>query len=87
MNNCTSEWTQQNGVYGRKFTASNGNSIFLPAAGYVWGGELGFVGSYGGFWSSTPYGEYEACYLYFNSGGAYWGGDYCGYGNTVRPVR
>lgn len=27
-------WTTQNGVNGRLFTASNGNSLFLPAAGY-----------------------------------------------------
>ena len=32
--NTTSEWTTQNGVNGWRFTASNGNCIFLPAAGY-----------------------------------------------------
>ncbi|MBR3783332.1 MAG: hypothetical protein IKJ78_02545, partial [Bacteroidales bacterium] len=32
MDNTTSEWTTQNGVKGIKFTASNGNAIFLPAA-------------------------------------------------------
>lgn len=33
-NNCTWEWTQINGVNGYKVTAENGNSIFLPSAGY-----------------------------------------------------
>ena len=33
LNNTTNEWTQVNGVNGRKFTASNGNSISIPAAG------------------------------------------------------
>lgn len=30
---CTTEWTEMNGVAGYKITGSNGNSIFLPAAG------------------------------------------------------
>lgn len=30
---CTSEWVEQDGVAGYKFTGPNGNSIFLPAAG------------------------------------------------------
>lgn len=32
--NTMGEWTQQNGVNGWKFTATNGNSLFLPAAGF-----------------------------------------------------
>ena len=35
-NNCTWTWAIQNGVYGRKVTGPNGNSIFLPAAGMCW---------------------------------------------------
>jgi hypothetical protein len=34
-NNCTWTWTTQNGVNGYKVTGTNGNSIFLPAAGYL----------------------------------------------------
>jgi hypothetical protein len=34
LNNTTAEWTYVNEVCGRKFTGSNGNYIFLPAAGY-----------------------------------------------------
>lgn len=30
---CTSEWIEQDGVMGYKFTGPNGNSIFMPAAG------------------------------------------------------
>ena len=30
---CTCEWTTLNGINGRKFTASNGASVFLPATG------------------------------------------------------
>ena len=88
--NCTSEWTALNDVNGRKFTGSNGNSIFLPAAGYRWDGELYDAGDWGGSWSSTldesrPYG---ARYFLFYSGNTYWfDWGYRYHGLAVRPVR
>ena len=88
LDKTTSTWTSQNGVNGRKFTGSNGGSIFLPAAGFRWGGKLRDVGSRGYYCSSTPYDELYACVLYFISGYADW--DYYGdrnYGQSVRPVR
>lgn len=89
VNNCSYTWTTQNGVKGGKFTGPNGGTIFLPAAGYVWDGELSYVGSFGDYWSSTPYDEYYAYYLLFYSGYAYWylwsGSDHSEL--TVRPVR
>ena len=87
----TSEWTQLNGVYGRKVTSkSNGNSIFLPAAGYRWHDELSYAGSYGYYWSSSlsPSNGYRAYHLGFSSG--YWDWiDYSGRddGQSVRAVR
>ena len=69
-NNTTIIWTQQNGVNGRLFTASNGNSLFLPAAGNRYNTSLSGVGSYGDYWSSslsTDYYPYEAWYIGFNS--------------------
>ena len=51
--NTTHTWTTQNGVNGRLFTASNGNSLFLPAAGYRNYSNLGNAGSYGYYWSSS----------------------------------
>ncbi len=88
VNNCSYTWTTQNGVNGGKFTGPNGGTIFLPAAGNVWDGELTYVGSDGDYWSSTPYDEYRAYYLGFNSFHAYWGSGYRGRDQkTVRPVR
>jgi len=89
LNNTTSQWTTQNGVYGRRFTGSNGNSLFLPAAGYRWGSSLGDDGSYGGYWSSslgTRY-PYYAWYFYFSSD--YQGMHYSSRigGLAVRAVR
>ena len=53
-NNCTWEWTTQNGVNGYKVTSKkNGNSIFLPAAGYRYDSYLSYAGSDGLYWSSS----------------------------------
>ena len=89
LNNCTSTWTTQNGVDGRKFTGPNGGTIFLPAAGDRLNDELRSLGLNGNYWSSMLYesGSYLANFLYFVLGGAYW--DYLGrdIGQSVRPVR
>ena len=53
LDNTTNEWTQVNGVNGRKFTGSNGNSIFIPAAGNCGNGSVDGVGKYGRVWSSS----------------------------------
>jgi hypothetical protein len=90
VNNCSYTWTTQNGVNGGKFTGPNGGTIFLPAAGDVWDGELRYVGSWGYYWSSTPRVERDAFNLTFYSGLAYWDSWDCDlrrYQLTVRPVR
>ena len=87
-NNCTWAWTTQNGVNGYKVTGPNGNSIFLPAAGYRYGSSLYYAGEYGVYWSSTPYeyGSNFAWYLRFDSSGQYMYDSYRGSGLSVRPV-
>ena len=85
----TTEWTTQNGVKGRKITSkSNGNSIFLPAAGFR-DTSLYFAGSYGYYWSRTlgTVSPSSAWYLYFYSDYVYTYDDYRCYGRSVRPVR
>ena len=49
----SNKWTEVNGVYGRKFTGSNGNSIFIPAAGDYYNGSVEDVGLSGNVWSSS----------------------------------
>lgn len=85
---CTWNWTTQNGVNGYKVTGSNGNSIFLPAAGYRIGSEVGNRGSIGIYWSGTLSESYRyyAYHLYFNRGSWFWDDNYRYDGNTVRPV-
>ena len=88
-NHTTVTWTTQNGVNGRLFTASNGNSLFLPAAGYRGSSSLYYAGSYGDYWSSSLYTDYPdyAWSLFFGSGFCYVSdGGYRGFGRSVRPV-
>lgn len=91
LDNTTSGWTTQNGVYGRKFTGSNGGTVFLPAAGHRWDEGLDGEGSGGLYWSSSLVESYPYCayYLNFYSGGAGWYYGYYGLddGHSVRPVR
>lgn len=68
LDNCTWEWTSQNGVNGYLVTGSNGNSIFLPVAGYKENSSHTEVGEYGYYWSSTPQSNSNlgAYYLYMS---------------------
>ena len=88
-NNCTMTWTTLNGVNGQKVTSkTNGNSIFMPAAGYRYRAGLNSSGSYGHYWSSLLYESYgnNAYYLGISSSGFGWYYDTRCYGFTVRPV-
>ena len=88
-NKCTWEWTKQNGVKGYKVTGPNGNSIFLPAVGYLHGTTF-YSGSCGSsyYWGSTPHSNtVDACYLKFDSGGHSTSDNYRYYGYSVRPVK
>ena len=87
LSQCTWTWTTQDGQNGYRVTGPNGNSIFLPAAGYRYESSSYRVGSNGLYWSSTPYesNTRSAYNLSFGSGHRRdWSGRYFGY--SVRPV-
>ena len=90
--NCTWEWTTQNGVKGYKVTSKKKgytkNSIFLPAAGYRKGSSLDYAGSEGCYWLSSLYWDYQysAYHLNFGSNFVNWSSDNRYYGQSVRPV-
>jgi hypothetical protein len=88
-NNCDSEWTDEDGVAGRRFTSRvNGNSIFFPASGYYSGTSLYNRGSSGYYWSSTWNSETNARSLFFYSTGVNpQSNDLRRYGFTVRAVQ
>ena len=85
---CTWTWTTQNGVNGYTVTGPNGNSIFLPAAGYRSSSGLYYAGSYSFYWSSSLDTD-SLDYVYnlvFGSSYVSWSGTTRDYGHSVRPV-
>ena len=85
----TSTWTTQNGVNGMLFTSkTNGNSIFVPAAGFGSSGSMSYVGSDGYLWSSSSFEDdtNSAWLLYFGSGNVDLYGNRRCVGRSVRGV-
>lgn len=87
---CSWSWVTQNGHKGYKFIGPNGNSIFLPAAGYRHGSSNADVGKDGNYWSGSPYGwgsdPEGACGLYFYKGYLSLDWLFRHNGRSIRPV-
>lgn len=88
LNKCTWTWTTQGGKKGCKVTGPNGNSIFLPAAGFRGGTSLYRAGAVGPYWSSMLYesSTLDSYYLYFCNDGCLSSKSDRSYGLSVRPV-
>ena len=89
--NCTWTWTadhQGTGIAGRVVTGPNGNSIFLPSAGYRRNDYLNGAGNFGYYWSSSldTGSPLNAWNVYFNSGNVDRSSYLRYYGLSVRPV-
>ena len=87
LSNTTDEWTTISGVNGRKFTASNGNYIFLPGAGYVGNDTLYNRGSYGYYLGRSFYSSSHSWNLLVNSSGRSLDSGGRLFGVSVRAVR
>ena len=89
VNICSWQWTQRNGVIGHLLTGPNGNTMFLPAAGYCDGSSPEYVGTYGNFWSRALYSSLpdRAFALYLDS--QYWDSEDMSrcVGHVIRAVR
>lgn len=86
---CTRVWTTQNGVNGCLFTGPNGNSIFLPAAGYYAYDELKYNNTLCTYWTnSTSACDHRGLIFLFDPDDYYniQESSRC-YGLSVRPVR
>ena len=88
---CTWTWVtnyNSSGINGRLVKATNGNSIFLPAADVRYGTDLSNEGSYGHYWSSTRRTDipYQAWSYDFDSNNLYVTGFDRYLGLSVRPV-
>lgn len=87
---CTWEWMSYNGTLGFKVTGPNGNSIFMPAGGWIHAstGQLVYFEEEGNYWTITGNGGGYAYDIEFTPGrGAYLdpGGYIYGW-QVVRPV-
>lgn len=88
INNCSWQWITYNGIKGQKITGLNGNSIFLPAAGFYGGTNVGSLGLGGYYWSGTLFEDLSnsAYCLSFGDINAYCNFDNRYLGYSVRPV-
>lgn len=90
INNCSWNWTVNNGVNGYTVTGSTGNSIFLPVTGYRYGTAYHNNETLGYFWSngliSGP--EARSAYhtVYLSQAYTYQATLARSYGLTIRPV-
>ena len=92
IDNTTVEWTVLNEVGGCRFSGSNGNSIFLPAAGDRMHNTLHAVDMSGLYWlnsidSQNIYSPDAACSFDFNAAGCGIGYSNRSMGFSVRAVR
>ncbi len=85
IDNTTQTWTES----GCLFQAPNGNSLFLPAAGYYEGTEFFYEGTNGQYWSSSLYSDYAfiSYFTFIGSGGSNWVANHRCQGRSIRPVR
>ena len=85
-NNCSWSLTTQNGVNGYRVTGPNGNSIFLPVAGYRIDTVYRERDSCGLYWSSSLASSFISCYLCLDVYDYYCYAMQRCYGLSVRPV-
>lgn len=89
---CTFTLSTPNGVSGCKVTGPNGNSIFLPFAGYIEGITPKERGEEGYYWSKSLDNDYNwsaksfNVYIYNNRGYGYSSTELRKDGLTIRPV-
>ena len=89
LDNCDSEWTMVNGVYGRKFTGKKGCSIFFPSAGFHEGTNLSLSMNYGIYWTCTKVSDdnSRANYFQFSASTTYLIDNPRYAGFPIRPVN
>ncbi len=91
IDKCKWTWVTICGHRGYKVTGLNGNSIFLPAAGWRLGEVLNYVGEDGYYWSGTPFGDASdppvaSYFLVFDSTGFESNVRLRCNGRSIRPV-
>lgn len=97
VDKCKSRWVTYNGIKGMMVTGPNGNTIFLPAAGYYINVVYQSIGNTGTYWSVTVDKEYSIWGAYIMNFNKYSNklsvgfdlgpGADPGHYNMYRPVR
>lgn len=88
LENCTWEWEVRNGIGGKKVIGPNGNHIFMPISGYIYGTAY-YMEDFGYYWTSTPiegYKNYAYDFFFDQELNLSMGYDDRCYGQPVRPV-
>jgi hypothetical protein len=88
INKCSWTWKTKNDINGFEVKGPNGNTIFLPAAGYIRESYNYDITTCGKYWSSvlTPGFSFNSYALVFGENAISIGGLERRYGCTVRPV-
>lgn len=88
MNDCFWSWDVQNGMQGMLVRGPNGNTLFLPAAGYMAQGKISSFNDYGAYWTCDAAPANPGCSwsLFFGMDFVYWNPFYQVCSASVRPV-
>lgn len=88
MEECFWSWDIQKGMQGMLVKGPNGNTIFLPADGYMAQGNLMSFNDYGAYWTSDMAPSNPGCSwcLFFGMDFVYWNPLYQICQASVRPV-
>ncbi len=87
VSSCNWVWTSYEGHLGMKVTGPNGNSIFLPAAGYYHDSiGISAIEDTGRYWGSTMMNKKESIQLFFDHNNKFSVKDERYPGYSIRPV-
>lgn len=82
--NAPNDWQHNHYSFSQWSQMEANGAVFLPAAGHRWGRNVGRVGVYGNYWSSSSYYVNSSFHLGFYANGAAEGYNYRFYGQSVR---
>lgn len=86
IENCSWCWTTRNGHNGYEVKGRNGNTIFLPASGWIDTDIVEYRNEYGYYWTSDRVNDEFAKELLFSKSVKTIGCGYLHYGRSIRPV-
>lgn len=86
IENCNWRWKTLNGHNGYEIKGHNGNTIFLPASGWIHTDSVEYQNEYGYYWTSDKVNETFAKGLLFSKSEKKIGNGHLYYGRNIRAV-